>query len=68
MGSLDAYERVVTSIDTLIEALKKEIASLKKDIDDHIERHPQMKKDRALLETIPAVVWLIQPGHRRVAV
>lgn len=48
-------ERVSQSINAMIDALSDEITHLKKDIDDHIDGHPQMKKDRALLGTIPGV-------------
>jgi transposase len=48
-------ERVIASIETMVEALKQEIISLKKDIDAQIECDPQLKKDRALLETVPGI-------------
>ncbi|STZ10418.1 Transposase IS116/IS110/IS902 family [Moraxella caviae] len=35
--------------------LKQEIVRLEKKIDDHIDRHPKLKKDCELLKTIPGV-------------
>lgn len=48
-------ELVMQSLEKMITELKAEKARLEKEIDDHIERHPQLKKDRALLESIPGV-------------
>lgn len=50
-----ASERVLESLATVIELLTEEKAKLEQDIDDHIDRHPELKKHRDLLETIPAV-------------
>lgn len=50
-----ASERVIESLKNLIEQLEAEKKRLEKDIDDHIDRHPQLKKDRALMESIPGV-------------
>jgi len=46
---------VINSIKTIIEELRKEKKRIRKLIDDHIEQDPQLKKDRELLESIPAV-------------
>ncbi len=54
-GRDSVSERVIASIDTMVEVLKQEIGSLKKDIDAQIDCHPQLKKDRALLETVPGI-------------
>lgn len=35
--------------------LDEQIAALERDIDDHIDRHPQLRGDARLLETIPGV-------------
>jgi transposase len=35
--------------------LDEQIAALERDIDDHIDRHPQLRGDAQLLETIPGV-------------
>jgi transposase len=51
-GSSDV---VLTSIRDMIAQLKQEIVRVKRQIDDHIDRHPGLKKDRELLETIPAI-------------
>lgn len=48
-------ERVIESLTLMIERLKEEKARLEKDIDDHIDRHPQLKKDRELMASIPGV-------------
>lgn len=50
-----ASVEVIDSIKTMIKALSKEKERIKKLIDDHIDQHPQLKNDRALLESIPAV-------------
>lgn len=46
---------VIQSINTIIEELGKEKKRIKKLIDNHIEQHPQLKKDRDLLQSIPSV-------------
>jgi len=38
-----------------IEFLSKQLAQLQQDIDQHIDRHPGLKDDLALLQSIPAV-------------
>ena len=48
-------ERVIASIKDMIATLNEEIRKLKKDIDDHIDGHPELKQDRSLLESITAV-------------
>lgn len=50
-----ASERVIKSLHILIEQLQAEKKRLESDIDDHIDRHSQLKKDRALMESIPGV-------------
>lgn len=50
-----AAEEVEISIQTVLEQLEKEKTRLKKLINQHIDSHPQLKKDRALLESIPGV-------------
>lgn len=63
-------DEVVVSICEIIQALEQAIVKLEKDIDDHIDRHPDLKKDRALLRTIPGVgpvlstkMMLLYRGH-----
>lgn len=50
-----ASQRVLESLATVIEFLSKEKTTLEQDIDDHIDRYPDLKKHRALLETIPGI-------------
>ncbi|MFO1432543.1 MAG: IS110 family transposase [Candidatus Competibacteraceae bacterium] len=47
--------RVQQSLDDVIAFLQKELAQLQQDIDQHIDRHPGLKADLALLTRIPAV-------------
>jgi len=44
---------VKTHIETHVGWLEEQICALQRDIDDHIDRHPQLKCDAALLETVP---------------
>ena len=46
---------VLESLHKSLAFLKQEKRALEKRIDDHIEGHPQLKTDRELLESIPAV-------------
>lgn len=46
---------VLTSIRGMIEELEREIQKIKQQIDDHIDRHPGLQKDRELLESIPSI-------------
>lgn len=48
-------EEVVTSIQTVLGQLEKEKARLEALIDDHMDQHPDLKRDRQLLESIPGV-------------
>jgi len=50
-----ACAEVIDSIKAMIKELNKEKERIKKLIDDHIDQHPQLKKDKKLLESIPAV-------------
>jgi len=47
--------QVHTSIETIHAQLEAERKRLESLIDDHIDNHPDLKKDRALLESIPGV-------------
>jgi len=51
----DTPERIQKSIADSIEFLVKQLAELQQDIDQHIDRHPSLKNDLALLQSIPAV-------------
>lgn len=46
---------VIESLQKMIAELKKERDRLEQEIDDHIDRHPKLKKDAALLRSIPGV-------------
>jgi transposase len=50
-----ASKRVIQSIQDMITVLKAEIEKLKSEIDDYIDRHPHLKKNRQLLESIKGV-------------
>ena len=56
-----ATEIVMESIQKMIQQLSEEKKHLEKQIDDHINRHPKLKKDRALLQSIPGVGKVIAP-------
>jgi len=47
--------QVVESIKTMMEHLAKERDRLDQEIDDHIDRHPDLKRDQELLLSIPAI-------------
>ena len=48
-------EAVITSIETVHQQLDEEKTRLERLIDEHIDQHPDLKQDRALLESIPGV-------------
>ena len=48
-------EIVIESIQTMVDHLIKECARVEKQIDDHIDQNPQLKQDRARLQTITGV-------------
>jgi hypothetical protein len=50
-----APERIHQSLKDTIAFLDKELATLQKDIKRHIDRHPDLKDDSRLLQSIPAV-------------
>jgi transposase len=59
------------SIDDSIDFLRKQLAKLQQDIDHHIDRHPDLRRDMELLTSIPAVgrqtgtnLLAIVRGHR----
>ena len=51
----DTPERIRQSLADSIGFLVKQLAELQQDIDRHIDRHPGLKDDMALLQSIPAV-------------
>jgi transposase len=46
---------VQQSLSESIGFLTEQLKRLQRDIDDHIDRHPRLREDRALLESIPAI-------------
>jgi transposase len=48
-------DRIRKSLADSIAFLAKQLAELQQDIDQHIDRHPGLKNDLALLQSIPAV-------------
>ena len=48
-------ELIHQSLQGCIAFLERQLAQLQQDIDHHIDRHPDLKKDLALLQSIPAV-------------
>ena len=51
----EATPVVTESIRSMIQHLRAERDKLDKDIDDHIDRHPDLKQDQELLLSIPAI-------------
>lgn len=51
----DVSERVLQSLHDMVAVIESEIRKLKRDIDDHINRYPTLKKNRQLLESIKGV-------------
>jgi len=51
----DTPQRIRQSLADSIAFLSHQLAKLEQDIDDHIEGHPKLKQDMALLQSIPAV-------------
>ena len=51
----DLAPTVAESIEQTLAFLRAEKQRIEHSIDDHIDRHPQLKDDRALLESIPGV-------------
>lgn len=51
----DTAPIVTASIEQMIAALQEAIAKLNSDIDDHIDKHPNLKQDQELLKSIKGV-------------
>lgn len=51
----NASSTVKESIRTVTEALETERRRLERQVDDHFDNHPGLKKDRELLQTIPGI-------------
>ncbi|MFZ1318005.1 MAG: IS110 family transposase [Candidatus Nitrotoga sp.] len=54
-GATDTPALIHTSLEESIRFLAKQLAQLQKDIDEHIDKHSNLQKDRALLQSIPAI-------------
>ncbi|WP_298721487.1 transposase [uncultured Oceanisphaera sp.] len=52
---VDTSPRVLRSIHDMLATLQQEIAALEQEIDDHIDRHPPLRKNRKLLNSIKGV-------------
>ena len=48
-------DKIQQSIETSISFLEQQLKKIQDDIDDHIDKHPKLKQDVKLLESIPAV-------------
>jgi transposase len=53
--TVSGMEAVAAHVNEHLIWLDAEIKKLKKDIDDHIDRHPDLKKDADLIESIPGI-------------
>lgn len=47
--------QALSSIDHVLALLRREAQRLRKEINEHIQRHDDLKRDRALLESIPGI-------------
>ena len=56
-----APDEVILSIHQVKTAIGNSMAELKQDINDHIDRHPDLKHDIGLLKTIPGVGDVVAP-------
>lgn len=54
-GATDTPALIHKSLEESIGFLAKQLAQLQKDIDAHIDKHSNLQKDRALLQSIPAI-------------
>jgi transposase len=50
-----ACEAVIESIEIITTQLQQEVIRVEQQIDDHIDRYPHLKQDRARLQSIPGV-------------
>lgn len=62
----NAPEQILVSIDQTIAFLEGQLEVLRKNIDDHIKKHPDLKDDMKLLTSIPGVGPEV--GHRMLSV
>jgi len=54
-AATDTPQLIRESLEASIEFLVKQLTKLQQDIDSHIDKHSNLKKDMALLQSIPAV-------------
>jgi transposase len=50
-----APDAVLVSLQTMLDVLAAEIARLHRQIDDHLDSHPELKDQRALLASVPGI-------------
>jgi transposase len=55
LGEPGQFPVVLRSLRTSIRFLKKQMEELSKEIHDHIDRHPRLKRDRDLLVSVPGI-------------
>lgn len=51
----DTPELILKSLEDSIEFLVKQLAALQRNIDDHINKHPDLNRDMGLLQSIPGI-------------
>lgn len=54
-GFSQASEFVIESLEAMIKNLRFEKKRLEAEVNDHIDKHPHLKRDRQLLESIPGI-------------
>ena len=52
---IETHTQITDSLTKSIAFLETELKHLQKTVDDHIDKHPELKRDMALLTSIPAV-------------
>lgn len=54
-----ASHAVIESIEVMVKGLRSEVARVEKQINDHIDQNPDLKRDRELLRSIPGVADVV---------
>jgi transposase len=54
-AATETPERIHQSLEDSLAFLERQLSELQQEIDDHIDHHPDLKEDRALLQSIPGV-------------
>ena len=62
----DTPELICQSLDDSIKFLKNQLNRLQRDIDDHVDRHPNLRQDYELLTSLPGVGQLV--GNNMLAI